>query len=107
MYLYLCHNSYFRSKNIPNNLPEEVALPKNSFNNDGSFFENFKKITDAAKIAQKELEEKLAPPIVTTLSQANEEAEIENKDEIPPDTVDYQPPEEEAPQFPEEVKMFT
>lgn len=52
---------------------DEVVLPKNSFNNDGSFFENFKKITDAAKIAQKELEEKLAPPIVTTLSQAQEE----------------------------------
>lgn len=31
---------------------EEPIPPKNNFSNDGSFFENFKKITDAAKKAQ-------------------------------------------------------
>ncbi|XP_037037029.1 uncharacterized protein LOC119074838 isoform X2 [Bradysia coprophila] len=31
---------------------DEPPPPKNNFNNDGSFFENFKKITDAAKKAQ-------------------------------------------------------
>lgn len=53
-----------------------LGLPKNSFNNDGSFFENFKKITEAAKKAQQEQEAKLnapALPIITTLSQARQE----------------------------------
>lgn len=80
----ICYHVYCYEyrKNLANQPIDEETLPKNSFNNDGSFFENFKKITDAAKIAQKELEDKLAPPIVTTLSQANEEAGIENnKDE--------------------------
>lgn len=31
---------------------DEPPPPKNNFSNDGSFFENFKKITDAAKKAQ-------------------------------------------------------
>lgn len=87
---YLFLNIVQNRKN-QSNVIEEVTLPKNSFNNDGSFFENFKKITDAAKIAQKELEEKLAPPIVTTLSQANEEAGIEGKDENPPEAADDNP----------------
>lgn len=53
-----------------------VSLPTNSFNNDGSFFENFKRITEAAKKAQEEKEAKQnapALPIVTTLSQAQQE----------------------------------
>lgn len=77
-------------------------MPKNSFNNDGSFFENFKKITDAAKIAQKELEDKLAPPIVTTLSQANEEAENEMRDENPLETIDSLHPIGDSPQYTDE-----
>lgn len=52
----------------------ELALgPKNSFNNDGSFFENFKKITDAAKKAQQEMEEKLTPALV--VEEATKEVE--------------------------------
>lgn len=53
-----------------------LSMPTNSFNNDGSFFENFKRITEAAKKAQEEKEAKLnapALPIMTTLSQAQQE----------------------------------
>lgn len=95
-------------KNQANNQIEEVALPKNSFNNDGSFFENFKRITDAAKLAQKELEDKLAPPIVTTQSQANEEAEIiESADDIPLESIEGQLVAEETPHISEENPQFT
>ena len=37
-------------------LVDEAPAPKNFFSNDGSFFENFKKITDAAKKAQQSVE---------------------------------------------------
>lgn len=55
----------------------EPPSPKNNFNNDGSFFENFKKITDAAKKAQ---EDALPPPIVVPELVAEPTPEIENND---------------------------
>lgn len=55
----------------------EPASPKNNFNNDGSFFENFKKITDAAKKAQ---EDAMPPPIVVPEIVVEQTPEIENND---------------------------
>lgn len=49
-YVYTC------SKQPLPNVVLEPPPPKNNFSNDGSFFENFKKITDAAKKAEPPVE---------------------------------------------------
>lgn len=67
----------------PLNLPIQTFAPdppppKNNFTNDGSFFENFRKITEAAKKAEEERQQKEAERLakIKELEQAeNEKAE--------------------------------
>lgn len=59
------------------NVVLEPPSPKNNFNNDGSFFENFKKITDAAKKAQ---EDAMPPPVVVPELVIEPTLENENSD---------------------------
>lgn len=61
------------------NVVIEPPSPKNNFNNDGSFFENFKKITDAAKKAQ---EDAMPPPVVVPELIVEPTPAIENIDAL-------------------------
>lgn len=64
----------------------EPLPPKNNFNNDGSFFENFKKITEAA--AKKAHEEKLKLEKAEADRKAKEEEEEESNKQTNDVTMD-------------------
>lgn len=57
---------------------QEPPPPKNNFSNDGSFFENFKKITDAAKKAEPQPPIEIKPPTIEEKQAPDGENEILN-----------------------------
>lgn len=78
----------------PSNLPQQTFVPdppaaKNNFQNDGSFFENFRKITEAAKKAEEERQkieaERLAKEKELEQQQQQQQMDNENAEHmIPP-----------------------
>lgn len=67
----------------PSNLPKqtfeaEPPAPKNNFTNDGSFFENFRKITEAAKKAEEEKQKLEA----ARLAKEQEQQKIESGESV-------------------------
>lgn len=76
----------------PSNLPQQTFVPdppaaKNNFTNDGSFFESFRKITEAAKKAEEERQKVEAERLAKEkeLEQQQQQVENENTEQmIPP-----------------------
>lgn len=71
----------------PSNLPKQTFAadpppPKNTFTNDGSFFENFRKITEAAKKAEEE-KQKIEAERIAKEKELQEQAEkAENAEQL-------------------------
>lgn len=75
----------------PSNLPKQTfeadpPAPKNNFQNDGSFFENFRKITEAAKKADEEKQKREADRLAKEeeLKKAEKEENVEHMAPMPP-----------------------
>lgn len=74
----------------PSNLPQQTFAPdppppKNSFTNDGSFFENFRKITEAAKKADDDRQKVEAERLAKEKELEQQQAHIEHAEQmIPP-----------------------
>lgn len=74
----------------PSNLPQQTFVPdppaaKNNFQNDGSFFENFRKITEAAKKAEEERQKVEAERLAKEKELEQQQHQDENADQmIPP-----------------------
>lgn len=73
------------------NLDAEPPQPKNSFTNDGSFFENFRKITEAAKKAEEEKQkieaDRLAKEQEKQKAESTDNFEQNNEQIIPPQPI--------------------
>lgn len=80
----------------PSNLPKQTfetdpPRPTNNFTNDGSFFENFRKITEAAKKAEEEKQkkeaERLAKEKELEKAQMSENIELKHEQMVPPQLI--------------------